>query len=98
MQSLLPIKCVDFRERGKPEYPEKNPRRAGEIKYENSFVFLLSFFFSSERHDALVTLCTQFFRPRKLDSKPTWIDMSFYSLMGTFATFSFNDVKRGISP
>ena len=26
--------CVDFRERGKPEYPEKNPRITGEIKYE----------------------------------------------------------------
>ena len=27
-------KCVDFREGGKPEYPEKNPRSTGEINYE----------------------------------------------------------------
>ena len=26
--------CVDFREGGKPEYPEKNPRSTGEINYE----------------------------------------------------------------
>ena len=25
---------VDFREGGKPEYPEKNPRSTGEINYE----------------------------------------------------------------
>ena len=28
--------CVDFREGGKPEYPEKNPRSTGEINYGNS--------------------------------------------------------------
>ena len=26
--------CVDFREGGKPEYPEKNPRSTGKINYE----------------------------------------------------------------
>ena len=36
---LVALKCpiyVDFREGGKLEYPEKNPRSTGEINYGNS--------------------------------------------------------------
>ena len=31
-------------------------------------------------------------------SNNTWFDMSSYGLMGTFAVFSFDDVKRGKIP
>ncbi len=33
--TFLP-KCVEFREGGKPEYPDKIPQSAGEISYDNS--------------------------------------------------------------
>ena len=34
--ALRSSNCIDFRELGKPEYPQKNPWSTGEMKYENS--------------------------------------------------------------
>ena len=34
--AICPI-CVDFRKRGKPEYPEKNPQSTGKIDCENCY-------------------------------------------------------------
>ena len=55
--------CVDFREEGKPKYPEKNPRSTGEINYEEPRRNMTHMcrkpffgFLGGDRHDTL-TAC-----------------------------------------
>ena len=58
--------------RGKPEYPEKNPRSAGEINYANSthVQYHTRLSFSGERHNTLVC------KPDK-DFVPTYANFKF---------------------
>ena len=54
--------CVDSREGGKPEYPEKNPRNTGEINCGKSLTGNTTpcrLGFSGERHNALTACYTQ---------------------------------------
>ena len=62
-----PVVCVDFRQGGKSEYPEKNPQSTGEINYEKSQLTWVvnprealtrpgfGFFFKGARQNALTT-------------------------------------------
>ena len=52
---------VDFRDEGKPEYSEKNPRSTGEINNENSIYvkYHTRLGFSGERHNALTACVTR---------------------------------------
>lgn len=57
---------VDFNERGKPKYQEKNSQSTGEINYENSFdmKYHTRLAFNGEMHNVLDALVRTFFIER----------------------------------
>ena len=86
-EPLLCSKYVDssYREGGKLEYPEKNPRSTGEINNENSVlrhISELSMFFSSDTYNPLTAFPANVFVKMSL--------FAAYCLATSFAIYSPN--------